>query len=48
MRGSPGLVCGSLGLVVMGEVVSSNPGAAYRMELTFFTLVCCKTVLMFA
>ena len=24
------------------EVVSSNPGAVYWMDMTFFTLICCK------
>ena len=24
------------------EVVGSNPSAVYGMEMTFFTLICCK------
>ena len=26
----------------MREVVSSNPGAVYWIDLTFFTFICCK------
>ena len=38
---------GSSGLVVWEEthvpkVVSSNPSAVYWMDMTFFTLICCK------
>ena len=25
-----------------GKVMGSNPGTVYWMELTFFTLICCK------
>ena len=28
------------------DVVGSNPGAGYWMDLTFFTLICCKNCIV--
>ena len=36
MGGSPGLV------VMGGRIVGLNPGTIYWMDMTFFTLICCK------
>ena len=36
MGGSPGLV------VMGGRIVGLNPGTVYWMDMTFFTLICCK------